>query len=276
VKARTAVVGLVALALAGGGGYTAYRLSSGGKVTEVSVDQAVEQYREQSSTIVTSRPSESSIDTTSPAPAETVAAGSLPAPGVYVYDTSGFDSIDALTGARHEYPPVTTITITPSGCGVRLRWDIAVERWDSWDWCLEGDAVRLVGWSGFHEFFGVAGRNDYECDGDPRPLDAEPGTTWQMVCRIGDSDTSTFVGTALERTTVAVEGAEVPALHVAYDVAVDGVSTGVQTIEGWYRISDGLPLRETVTVMTEQDTAVGPAKFEEQSTIELTSLAPRS
>ena len=115
---------------------------------------------------------------------------SLVAPGVYQYATSGFDRVDRLTGARHDYPTITTITVVPYGCGVRLRWDVAVERWDSWDWCLDGDGLRQTGWVGYHEFFGTAGRNDYTCDGDPRPLDAPAGTTWAMTCRMADRTTA--------------------------------------------------------------------------------------
>ena len=280
MKKRTAIIiGVVVVIVGGAGVYVAKRLSAGGEVTEVGIERVLETFRATVSTTSTN-PSTTVPPTASTDPSRTTTSTlpppALPALGVYQYATTGFDAVDVLTGARHEYPAVTTITVTPEGCGVRLRWDVAVERWATWDWCLDGAAVRLDGWSGHHEFFDVAATNDYVCSGEPRPLDAEPGTTWQMVCRIEDRDTSTYTGTVMARTSVTIGGVAVPALHVRYDVVVEGVSTGTQTIEGWYRLTDGLPLRETTTTNTSQDTPVGRSGFEERSTIELMSLTPMS
>lgn len=68
-----------------------------------------------------------SVIAANPAVASTMPATTspliLPEPGVYLYESSGFDSVDALTGARHDYPAQTTVTITTEGCGVRVRWE---------------------------------------------------------------------------------------------------------------------------------------------------------
>jgi len=244
------------------------------------VDRALETFRAMVSTTTVAPTTIGVASSTSIADTgtttSTIPAPELPALGVYQYATSGFDAVDVLTGARHEYPAITTITVTPSGCGVRLRWDVAVERWDTWDWCLDGRAIRLERWSGHHEFFDVAATNDYVCSGEPRPLDAEPGTTWTMICNVADRDTSSYVGTVVERATMSIGGVEVPALHIWYDVVVTGVSTGTHAVDGWYRTTDGLPLREIIATSTSQDTPVGRSGFEEQSTIELISLTPMS
>lgn len=264
-------------------------------MTEIGVADALERFREDVATTTTS-----SLPVTSPPPVTTTTttpragpAGStphetraepatttappapeLPQPGVYRYATTGYDEVDALTGARHDYPAETTLTISPHDCGVRLRWDVAEERWDTWDWCLDGAGIRLVAATSYHEFFGVAGVNEYECTGDPQPLDAEPGTRWTVVCRAGDRDTSTKHGVVVDRGPFRVDGVDVPALHVRYDVDVVGNSNGVQTIEGWYRTTDGLPLQETVAIDTEQDSPLGQVTFQERATIELLSLTP--
>ena len=264
----------------GAGIYVAKRLAEGGEVTEVGVDRALETFRAMVSTTTVGPTTTAVAAVTSAADTgtttSTIPTPELPALGVYQYATTGSDAVDALTGARHEYPAITTITVTPSGCGVRLRWDVAVERWDTWDWCLAGDAVRLERWTGHHEFFGIAATNDYVCSGDPRPLDAAPGTSWTMVCNVEDHDTSSYVGTVLDRTTMSIGGVDVPALHIRYEVEVSGNSTGTHSVEGWYRTTDGLPLREITTTSTSQDTPVGRSGFEEQSTIELMSLTPMS
>lgn len=273
------LVGVV-VALASVGAYAARRLASGGDVTEVGVDEALDRFREQIDATTTAPPA-----TTAPAVDATTDAGpsatnseepSLVAPGVYQYATSGFDRVDALTGARHDYPEITTITVVPHGCGVRLRWDVAVERWDSWDWCLDGRGVRQTGWVGYHEFFGTAGRNDYTCDGDPRPLDAPAGTTWTMTCRMAERTTTSFTGTVIEGTTLTVAGVEIPVLHLRYDVDVAGESTGHQSVEGWYRTTDGLPVREQLTIETRQDTVIGLTNFDESYTIDLLTPTPAS
>lgn len=280
-------MGLVAVAavMVAAGAYVGHRLSTGGEVTEVGVDDALDRFREQAGAASTSVPTtpadtiDAQTATEVDAPASTTtepAVGSLPAPGVYQYATTGFDQIDALNGARHEYPAITTITVIPHDCGVRLRWDVAVERWDTWDWCLDGDAIRQSGWVGYHEFFGVAGRNDNTCDGDPRPLDAPTGTTWSMTCRMGDRTTSSFSGTVLDRTTLTVADRPVPVLHLRYDVDVVGESTGSQVVEGWYRTTDGLPVREQLTISTRQSTIIGTTNFDENYTIELLTPTPAS
>lgn len=293
------IVGVAAVAIAGGGAYGVNRLAQGGKVTEVGVERAVEVFRSQVPTTIatssTASPSTPAFTTVAVAttiatiadggpvtatatttPAPTAPAPALPGLGVYVYATSGYDEVDVLTGARHQYPQTTTITVTPHGCGVRLRWDVAEERWDSWDWCLEGDGIQVTGLTSFHQFFGVAGQNDYVCTGDPRPLDAEPGTVWETLCRSGDSDTSAYRGMVVGTESLVVGGTPVDALHVRVEVTVSGVSTGAHTVEGWYRTTDGLPLRETVAIDTEQSTAIGATSFVERSLIELTSLTPES
>jgi hypothetical protein len=301
VRTRSAVVvGGLALVMAGCGVYVANRLADRDRTTEVGVERAVEAFRSQAASTVAGSEiartavagtaavagSTAVVGTTAPAPLMTAATSStvaapvpaLPAAGVYAYAyaTTGYHAVDVLTGARRDYPAVTTITVTPSGCGVRLRWDVAAERWDAWDWCLEGAGIRLIGWTGYHEFFDVGGQSDYLCTGDPRPLDAESGTTWSMVCRVGERDTSTYTGTVTERTSVVVGETVVPALHVRYEVEVVGVSTGTQTVEGWYRTTDGLPLREVLTTSTEQQTVIGTTSLEERSTIELVSVTPQS
>jgi hypothetical protein len=53
-----------------------------------------------------------------------------PTPGVYLYDTSGTESVSALGGQTNTYPKTTTLTVTDTPCGVDARWDIATGRYD--------------------------------------------------------------------------------------------------------------------------------------------------
>jgi hypothetical protein len=276
LRRRTKVAIVIVIVLAAAGIYAGNRLATGGEVTEVGVDEALDRFREQAGAAATSTSVAATVGDSTAAPTSTVATSTaaLPELGVYQYTTTGFDRIDALTGAQHDYPAITTMTVTPFGCGVRVRWDIAVERWDSWDWCLAGDAIDQTGWVGYHEFFNTPGRNDYACDGDPRPLAAPAGTTWAMTCRMGERTSSIFSGEVVDRTSLMVGGVSVPVLHLRYAVEVVGESTGHQTVEGWYRITDGLPVREQLTTTTAQETVIGVANFDEQYTIDLLTLTP--
>jgi hypothetical protein len=290
MRRRTTALIVATVVIAGGGGYTVYRIETGGRVTEVGLADALERYREQSDATASVAAPEPAAPTspTSTTPTTTVmpttattsppapVRASLPAPGVYQYATNGFDQIDTLGGARHDYPAVTTMTVIPHGCGVQLRWDVAAERWNTWDWCIEGDAIRQTAWFAYHEFFGVGGENAYACDGDPRPLDAPAGTRWTMTCRMDDRTTSTFRASVVDRTTLPVAGADVPVLHVRYDVDVAGESTGTQVLESWYRTGDGLVVREQLTTATVQSTVIGDAIFEEAYTIDLLTPTPAS
>ena len=54
---------------------------------------------------------------------------------MYVYDTAGFETTDALTGGRHDYPAQTTITVQDAGCGSVQRWQPLDQRWDETETC---------------------------------------------------------------------------------------------------------------------------------------------
>lgn len=291
MRRRSSIAAVALLAAGGLGVYGCQRLERGGRVTPIGVDEAVERYRDEAAatdaTAATTAPATTTPATTAPAttaptaPATTtpvtrapVASATLPAPGVYVYVTSGFDAVDVLTGARHDYPEATTLTVTASGCGVRLRWDVAVERWDTRDWCLEGAGMRETAMVSYHEFFGVGGRHDYVCTGDARPLDADPGTTWSWTCVMGDTDTTAFEGVVVERTTLDVAGEPVAVSHVSVTAEVTGESSGQHAIEGWYRTTDGLPVLEVGSISTVQPTPLGDTNFTEEYSIALSSSVP--
>src|SRR5688572_23871693 len=142
------------LAIAGnllGAGGAMYLL---GGSHELSVDEALQRFRERDATVPggptqtpgvsTPRPSVSSKAKAGPAKK----AGSQPtAPdagdsslepleeGVYVYATDGYEETDALSGQRHDYPAQTTMTVSKQGCGYRWRWQPLKERWEESDGC---------------------------------------------------------------------------------------------------------------------------------------------
>lgn len=204
----------------------------------------------------------------------TVGTSPLPTPGVYEYLTSGRDSVDALSGAHHDYPATTTITITPSGCGVRQRWDVLVERWEEWQRCGVADGISETDRVTYDEFFGQSHTDTWVCTGDARPLAAPTGAMWTSTCTQGaESETHAGVVVGAEQRTVGISS--VDTLHVR--VTVTGVtSTGTQIIDTWYLDGSDLVVAQIATAASANDSPVGTVNYAETSSIELVSLDPLS
>ncbi|MHB8059954.1 MAG: hypothetical protein ACYDHO_03885, partial [Gaiellaceae bacterium] len=63
--------------------------------------------------------------------------------GVYVYATSGSESISALGGAKHNYPARTSITAIEVPCGMRYQWNALEGRSTSWTFCSTAAGIEL-------------------------------------------------------------------------------------------------------------------------------------
>ncbi|MGD9700948.1 MAG: hypothetical protein AB7Q42_03245 [Acidimicrobiia bacterium] len=268
-------------------------LAGGGETSEIPLDEIIRRY-EASTSVPTSTSASSLTATSEPTtttattaaaniaplsaasstlvspPDDTVAA--LPAPGVYVYATSGGDSIDAVGGVQHDYPATTTITVTPADCGVLQRWDVVAERWEEWRRCAVEGGVAEPGRATYDEFFDIGQTDRYECTGDARPLDAAPGTTWVRTCRQGDED-DVHTGTVVGVEQVDVGGTPVPALHVRTTID-NGVESDRQITESWYQLGSDLLLARSASNRTTNETAFGVVHYVEEYEIRLTALDP--
>lgn len=195
--------------------------------------------------------------------------------GVFVYDTTGWESVDALTGARHDYPPITYLTVSPGGCGELQRWQALQERWSEWEVC-DPVAVTLAGVESYHYWFGVEDVQQYRCD-PPAPY-LPPGpdvTTWTFVCSTGERSEETTVE-VVETEQVDVGGEAVETIHLRYTSSLSGGSTGGSTTDRWFRAADGLLVQETGTTNSTTSSAIGTVRYTEEYTITLRSLQPSS
>lgn len=255
------------------GGIGATLVLRANRTTPVTVDDAVASFRS-ASTTAPPAPART-VESTAPAPPTVAArAARLPELGVYVYATTGWESVDALSGTRREYPAETAMVVTADGCGVLSRWTVAAERWDGWRTCVVPEGITSTAYEAYHEFFGIGTNRSYLCDGDPRPVEAPAGATWTLVCS-GDGDVSTQVGTVVGSVDVTVGGEQVRTQHVRIDVTPTGGSVGTQAIERWVVPETGLVVREQSATDTRQGTQVGRVHFQEQYRIELRSLTPQ-
>jgi hypothetical protein len=216
------------------------------------------------------------VATTPPATTPTDPAASLPRPGVYRYRTTGEETIDALGGATHTYPPETTITVTPDGCGVLLRWDALVERRDEWRLCV-GDAGVELQPQGVqhHEFFGQPDTEDLVCDRPvllvPTDRAASPAPA-QQSCLLAD-DPWLPVWEVLEPGERTVGGVTLDVRHVRMTIEDDDEYWEHNAVD-WYLAPDGLPVAVTIDKSSRSPSPIGGVVYRETCRLELVSTDP--
>jgi len=232
--------------------------------TTVAPDDVLARYRATSTVAVASNAAASPL--------------TLPEPGIYRYATTGSEHVDALGGTTHTYPAGTTITVTPSGCGVEIRWDVLQERWSSRQLCL-GDGGMVSGaYTDFHRFYGQDDRSDWTCAPPYVLLPASPtaGQSWSGACIGADHTQETIRMSVVGLEDVAVAGRTVPAVHVQRvedDTAEDGAAH--TTTDQWLDRRSGLLLREVATSTSTTSTFLGDVHHREQYELTITSLDPQ-
>jgi hypothetical protein len=195
--------------------------------------------------------------------------------GLYTYATTGYETTDALTGARHDYPAETYLTIQPGGCGTLVRWQPLRQRYEEWDYCPDG---RMTGWNSFYEWFQVPNTDQWECS-EPVDVQGEPGTSWTIECvrpstsnAAGARETDRYEVVGFE--TLAVGDAEVQTLHVRTLVTGTGGSVSSGQVDTWYLVGTHLPVRRVVVHDSTTESRIGAVQYHEQADIRLTSLLP--
>jgi hypothetical protein len=245
------VVGATAALVLVGAGVAVWALALRDTVEPASVDEAVRRFR------------------------EAAAGGKTPVPpGVYVYATTGSESISALGGTTHRYPRRSTITVTPAPCGMTLRWDVLTTRSDTVTVCTDGEGQRLGGWVERHRFFGQDDRSEWRCEATAWLPAAAPGA--ELPYRCASSDTEQRGTTRVLRgRTVVVGGAPVDAVVVRVEAEETGSSRGELTQERVLEPVTGLPLEIEYRVATKNDSPIGDVGFQERYRLRLLSLEPR-
>lgn len=189
-------------------------------------------------------------------------------PGVYQYETTGYESVDALSGARHDYPATTYLVITDGACGPVARWEALRERWMTWEHCGPDRAITRS--EGYHEWFGVADHEDERCD-PALPLVPEEAVT--VTCDSGTT-TETYRVTPLGAETLTIGGAAVEVDRVLFESEVFGSSTGTSRAEVWVLRGTVLVVRTEVVRTITTPTGVGDVHYEESYTLQVTSVIP--
>lgn len=191
--------------------------------------------------------------------------------GLYVYDTVGFETTDALAGARHDYPARTYLTLAPGGCGTIVRWQALKERWSEWDFC---ESRALAGWRSYNEWFGVSNTDEWSCS-RPIPISGEPGDTRAGECTRGDAF-RTVTHEVIGPEILEIGGAEVETLHIRSRSSSAGQTVGEGTSDIWFLPGTVLMVRRVDERTTYTESRIGTVEHHEEYRVELTSLLPTS
>jgi hypothetical protein len=197
--------------------------------------------------------------------------------GVYLYATTGGESLDVLGGARHRYPATTTLTALRIPCGLQLDWAALRGRTDSWTLCSTAAGVELRIADERHRFFGQSDRTTYACEGDvlvPAGSGAFPTAGRPYGCRTRHG-AERGVARTIGREAVTVGGSSVVAVHARNVSTVSGVNHGAETVDWWLDAGTALPLRIVLQSRTSRDTFIGVAHYREDADLHLVSTTPR-
>ena len=255
-RLRVILVVLAAIALVAVAAVVVWRVVLRDTATPATIDDALARYR------------------------AAAAAGDTPIPaGVYVYTTTGSESISALGGTTHEYPPRSTITVTSASCGMELRWDVLTTRSTTWEVCTGGSngvLQQLAGWTERHAFFGQDDATTWRCTGSPWLVDATVAPeAADHACDGGDARQAGTVAVVGEEA-VDVGGVAVETVRVRLEAQEEGASRGPLVEERWVERETGLPVRMAYRVRTDNDSVIGDVVFEEAYDLTLLSLEPRT
>ena len=206
--------------------------------------------------------------TTSTLPAEPATAGvPLPKPGVYPVALRGGEQLDLATGAERTYPDEGFVTVTPVECGVDIRTDMVVERWQSLEFCETENGIELGTERIFHSFFGLDDLAVRSCTASPVSVDA---TSWRC-----ESDTSVAVrAVTTERAVRVVAGEEREVIVFTAELVEGDHPDNVELIELWVDVATGMTVQERRTYDFVLDTPLGDAGYTEEYEWWVTSLEP--
>lgn len=219
------------------------------------------------------QPMHSAPATTTPPAA---AAPSSPLPGVYVYDTTGHEEVNALGGARHDYPSETTITYKTSACGTIERWAPFTQRADTRLLCQTSAGDALQWFRTEREFFGqtVDFRADCPANSIVRPTPSTPGEQQHFTCRSENGNVSEITVTVHDPVPFTVDDHTITATRVELRSTSRGEGQARTAVDMLLHPETGLVLTRTVATDAEAPSAAGTTSYTERYTIRIRSLQP--
>lgn len=240
--------------------------------TPVTVQDAVDFFHEEA------RADPPTAPTSAPATQPTLQAATaepedlrLPATGVYVYTTSGYEETDALGGTRHDYPAETTLTVRTGGCGVVVVWQPLQERSEEFEMCLRSNELVVPRYETFHRFFGIDDRREFLCE-SAVTMTSRSRSDAETTC-VSDGITESISISLLPPESVAVGSEQVEATGVVLDMQTSGTANGSGHAEIWIS-DDGAITRWSEVVESTSESVIGDVTYAETFRLELAERDP--
>jgi hypothetical protein len=213
-----------------------------------------------------------------PARPATTAPSPMPADGVYVYATSGYEKL-STPGAQRQYPSRSTITVSPQGSSCQSqRWEPAQEHWEDYVLCFPAPGeVTYQSTNSYVSFYGVGEQASMTCTQPAwwRPPTNAAGAKWTYVCS-GSGARYVSTGTVIGIESVLVGAQAVPAVHLHVATTFSGSEQGSGPEDVWLALSNSLILRMVGSVDANQNAGpFGHVQYHEDFNLTLTSTTPQ-
>ena len=190
-------------------------------------------------------------------------------PGIYRYDTIGFESVDALAGARHEYPEVTELILEDLECGPVVRWTPLEERREEWTWCGPGGSVATI--VEYHAWFGVGETTETTCEG--LHFTADDLISWEASCTRPETEISIVVEFR-GRESLMVGSVSLDTVRFRLIEETTGRTEGIRVTDLWLIPGTPLPAKKQVADRSASSSPIGDVTYVEEYTLLLRSTAP--
>lgn len=245
-----AAVGLVVLI---GGSIFVYSTVFGSSTTTISYREAFEEFAAQQDSEASDGQDEEG----------------LPQVGVYRYSTTGSESIKSIVSASHDYPAESAITVTRSGCGVKMEWAPLRERSEYLEVCRVDDRLVLANYGGAHEFFGLRNEHSVTCPTQTWliPFTEDLDDNKKVVCEGGDL-VHNRTTTSVKATEVFLDGKKIDGFVVVTEFVAAGTFNGT-TIRTMTFDEDGMLLSWSDVVDGFSKTPIGDADYTEDFSLTL-------
>ena len=278
------IIGVAVVAVIGGGVLGGYLWLTSDQAVPVDVQQVAANFR---TTTTVARSPTTPAPTSAAAGSTTSVASTTTRPaapiGVYVYNTTGQEGVDALGGSEHPYPAATTITMSDLGNGCRsTRWDALEQRWSDAQLCPGPDGWTLSAKTVYHAFFHQSDERVYSCQPGSvhLPADLTPDLTFSAYCTSGGTSasgasTEEIHGRVIGDEAITVDGQPVDTVHVQYQITIGGETGGQTNIDRWYaRDVPLLLVKEVSDSATTSEEVIGTVHYDERYELVLQSLEP--
>ncbi|HZJ26090.1 MAG TPA: hypothetical protein VFF40_03595 [Acidimicrobiia bacterium] len=204
------------------------------------------------------------------------AEAGTPKAGVYLYRTTGSESVSALGGTSADYPATTTLTVTESTCGVDTRRDVLEGRYDESKLCRQANGTWVLTETVTSDrFFNQTEADTYTCpDVVNLPADPKPNQSWKGTCTDAPN-TTTMRYRVIGTETVRVDGEPVSTVRLRVTSTEGGERAGGGVEHRWVQPGTNLVVKARSAERDTSPSPIGRVTYQQQYEIALKSLDPK-